>query len=58
MTAHRISAGLSHARNQKTQPSALKTIRTSLAFLIDLSTEERRFLPGTGDKSQALGWQP
>jgi hypothetical protein len=58
MTTHRISAGLSHARNQKTVPDALKTLRTNLAFLIDLTTEECRYLPGTGDGSQMLGWQP
>jgi hypothetical protein len=53
MADNRISATLS-AKDQQDVLDAINTIRTKLPFLIDLSIEERRFLPKMGDKSQAF----
>jgi hypothetical protein len=53
MADNRIDATLSQADRQDVL-DAINTIRTKLPFLIDLTTEERRFLPKMGDKSQAF----
>jgi len=51
MADNRISANLSPADRQAVL-DAVNAIRAKLPFLIDLTTEERRFLPKMGDKSR------
>lgn len=53
MNTNRVSATLS-AEDRAAVFSALETIRQKLPFLLDLSPEERRSLPKTGDKSRAF----
>lgn len=53
MADNRISASLSQA-DQQAVLDAINTIRTKLPFLIDLTIEERRFLPKMGDKSRSF----
>jgi hypothetical protein len=53
MADNRIDTTLSQA-DQQAVLDAINTIRTKLPFLIDLTIEERRFLPKMGDKSQAF----
>ncbi|MGB7921606.1 MAG: hypothetical protein WCF57_00040 [Pyrinomonadaceae bacterium] len=53
MADNKISASLSQTDRQAVL-DAINTIRAKLPFLIDLTTEERRFLPKMGDKSRAF----
>ena len=53
MNTNLVSASLSAADKQAIM-GAIQTIRAKLPFLVDLSTEDRRFLPKLGDKSLAF----
>jgi hypothetical protein len=53
MADDQISATFS-TKDQQDVLDAINTIRTKLPFLIDLTIEERRFLPKMGDKSRAF----
>ncbi|MDX6694922.1 MAG: hypothetical protein QOF02_2525 [Blastocatellia bacterium] len=53
MTDNRIDATLSSADITAVM-DAINTIRAKLPFLLDLTIEERRFLPKMGDKSRAF----
>lgn len=53
MPENRVSAQLS-AEDRDAVLQAIETIRQKMPFLIDLSPEERRDLPKTGDKSRAF----
>ncbi len=53
MTDNRVSATLSAADRQAVL-DAIKTIKTKLPFLVDITPEERRSLPRMGDKSRAF----
>lgn len=53
MPDNRIDATLSSADTTAVM-DAINTIRTKLPFLVDLTIDERRFLPKMGDKSRAF----
>jgi len=53
MTENRVSGALSQA-DRDAVLGAISTIKEKLPFLIDLTPEERKYLPKMGDKSQAF----
>jgi len=53
MPVNRVSAQLGEAERQAVF-AAIQTIRQKLPFLIDLTPEERRTLPRSGDKSRGF----
>lgn len=53
MNTNRVSASLS-AEDKQAIMEAIRVIREKLPFLIDLSKEDRRYLPKLGDKSLAF----
>jgi hypothetical protein len=53
MADNRLSANLSQT-DREVVMQAIATIREKLPFLIDLTPEERRYLPKLGDKSRAF----
>jgi len=53
MSSNLVSASLSDEDRQAVM-DAIQTIRDSLPFLIDLTSDERRSLPKMGDKSRAF----